>query len=55
MDAVYHQGKILSASTSESHEGTWSYRGMIGAAGELDCSKAYIRLKESGKLEDKAK
>ncbi|RRT72058.1 hypothetical protein B296_00006025, partial [Ensete ventricosum] len=29
-------------------------RGMIEAIGELDCSSAYIRLREPGKLEDKA-
>ncbi|RRT50381.1 hypothetical protein B296_00020900 [Ensete ventricosum] len=27
---------------------------MIGAAGELDCSSAHIRLREPGKSEDKA-
>ncbi|RWW27538.1 hypothetical protein GW17_00008018, partial [Ensete ventricosum] len=29
-------------------------RCMIGAAGELDCSSNYIRLREPVKLEDKA-
>ncbi|RZS27813.1 hypothetical protein BHM03_00061338, partial [Ensete ventricosum] len=43
MGAVYHRGRSPSASTS-----------MIGAAGELDCFSAHIRLREPGKSEDKA-
>ncbi|RRT32138.1 hypothetical protein B296_00019366 [Ensete ventricosum] len=51
MGVVYHRGRSPSASTSESHGGG---RGMIGAAGELDYFSAHIRLREPGKLEDKA-
>ncbi|RRT34957.1 hypothetical protein B296_00053873 [Ensete ventricosum] len=35
-------------------EVTWLYKGMIRAAGELDCFSAHIRLREPDKLEDKA-
>ncbi|RRT77978.1 hypothetical protein B296_00020114 [Ensete ventricosum] len=35
-------------------EETLSYRGMIRVTGELDCSSANIRLRESDKSEDKA-
>ncbi|RWW14401.1 hypothetical protein GW17_00021833 [Ensete ventricosum] len=34
---------------------TEKLRGMIGAAGKLDCSSAHIHLRESDKSEDKAK
>ncbi|RRT84418.1 hypothetical protein B296_00005784 [Ensete ventricosum] len=34
-------------------EGSGSYRGMIGATGDLDYFSAYIRLREPGKSEDK--
>ncbi|RRT49673.1 hypothetical protein B296_00045219 [Ensete ventricosum] len=34
-------------------EGTRLYKGMIGAAGELDYFSAYIYLREPGKSEDK--
>ncbi|RRT50509.1 hypothetical protein B296_00039860 [Ensete ventricosum] len=36
------------------NRGDLSYKGMIGAIGELDCSSAYIRLREPGKSENKA-
>ncbi|RWW65813.1 hypothetical protein BHE74_00026865 [Ensete ventricosum] len=49
MGVVYHRGRSPSASTRESHgEGR-----TIGAAGELDCFSAHIRLSELGKSEDK--
>ncbi|RRT36934.1 hypothetical protein B296_00036925 [Ensete ventricosum] len=35
-------------------EGTLLYKGMIGAAGELDCFSAHIRLRKPGRSEDKA-
>ncbi|RZS19227.1 hypothetical protein BHM03_00051599 [Ensete ventricosum] len=35
-------------------EGTRLYKGMIRAAGELDCFSAHIRLREPNKSEDKA-
>ncbi|RZR76574.1 hypothetical protein BHM03_00001400 [Ensete ventricosum] len=53
MRAMYHRGKILSASTSESHGEDLIYKGMIGAAGELDCISAHIRLRELDKSKDK--
>ncbi|RWW60384.1 hypothetical protein BHE74_00032625 [Ensete ventricosum] len=46
-------GRISSAGTSESHGGTCSYRGMIGATRELDCFGAHIRLRKPDKSEDK--
>ncbi|RWW05359.1 hypothetical protein BHE74_00022574 [Ensete ventricosum] len=46
---MYHRGRISSASTSD------SYRGMIGAAKELDCSSAHIRLRELGVLDQGTK
>ncbi|RWW52563.1 hypothetical protein BHE74_00041011 [Ensete ventricosum] len=54
MGAVYYRETIPSASTSESHEGILSYRGMIKAIEELDCSSAHILLREPDKSEDKA-
>ncbi|RWW00623.1 hypothetical protein BHE74_00053541 [Ensete ventricosum] len=53
LGSIYHRGRIPSASTSESHGGTLSYRGMIGAARELDCFRAHIRFRELDKSEDK--
>ena len=53
MGVVFHRGGIMSASTSESHRGTWSHRGMIEGAGGLDCFRAHIRLSEFGKSGDK--
>ncbi|RWW48036.1 hypothetical protein BHE74_00045938 [Ensete ventricosum] len=43
----------LSASTNKSMGAAWSYRGMIGPTGELDCSRAHICLREATKLKDK--
>lgn len=53
MGAMHHRGRSSDASTSESLGGTGSYRGMIGAAEELDCFRAHIRLREPDKSEDK--
>ncbi|RWW87643.1 hypothetical protein BHE74_00003519 [Ensete ventricosum] len=54
MGAMYHQGRSLIASTSESHRGDLIIQGMIRAVGELDCFSAHIRLREPSKSEDKA-
>ncbi|RRT84155.1 hypothetical protein B296_00013620 [Ensete ventricosum] len=54
MGAVYYRERIPSASTCESHEGILSYRGMIKAIEELDCSSVHILLREPDKSEDKA-
>ncbi|RZR74091.1 hypothetical protein BHM03_00032063 [Ensete ventricosum] len=54
MGAVYHRGRSQIASTSESYGGDLIIQGMIGAAGELDCFSAHIRLREPDKSDDKA-
>ncbi|CAL9094522.1 unnamed protein product [Musa textilis] len=54
MGAVPYRGRSSDASTKESHVGTGSCRGMIGAAEEWNCFRAHIRLREPGKSVDKA-